>query len=54
MRSPSTEVQSSLLPQLKHRFQCYAIIRNPLGVMASRSHMGKVVHHCIGLSPIGC
>jgi hypothetical protein len=32
---------TALLPQLKHRFQCYAIIRNPLAVMASRSSMGR-------------
>ncbi|HET7271051.1 MAG TPA: hypothetical protein VFI90_08175 [Rubrobacter sp.] len=32
---------TALLPQLKHRFPCYAIVRNPLSVMASRSSMGK-------------
>ena len=32
---------TALLPQLKRRFPCYAIVRNPLAVMASRSSMGK-------------
>jgi hypothetical protein len=32
---------TALLPQLKHRFPCYAIVRNPLSVIASRSSMGK-------------
>ena len=32
---------TALIPQLKHRFPCYAIIRNPLSVVASRSSIGK-------------
>jgi hypothetical protein len=32
---------TALLPQLKHRFRCYAIVRNPLSVVASRSSIGK-------------
>ncbi len=32
---------TALLPQLKHRFRCYAIVRNPLSVIASRSSIGK-------------
>jgi hypothetical protein len=32
---------TALLPQLKHRFPCYAIVRNPLSVIASRSSIRK-------------
>jgi hypothetical protein len=32
---------TALLPQLKHRFRCYAIVRNPLSVVASRSSIGR-------------
>ena len=32
---------TALLPQLKHRFRCYAIVRNPLSVIASRSSIGN-------------
>jgi hypothetical protein len=32
---------TALLPQLKHRFRCYAIVRNPLSVLASRSSIGE-------------
>jgi hypothetical protein len=32
---------TALLPQLKHRFPCYAIVRNPLSIIASRSSIGE-------------
>jgi hypothetical protein len=32
---------TALLPQLKHRFPCYAVVRNPLSIMASRSSIGQ-------------
>ena len=39
MKHPGTF--TALLPQIKHRFRCYAIVRNPLSVLASRSSIGE-------------
>jgi hypothetical protein len=32
---------TALLPQLKHRFPCYAVVRNPLSIIASRLSIGQ-------------
>jgi len=32
---------TALLPQLTHRFPCYAVVRNPLSIIASRLSIGQ-------------